>query len=120
MKDNKFWTIFLFIVVIAVFSFLVDIPRLPAWVPAYQWFNKQKIHLGLDLQGGTQLIYQTDTSQIPTEQKASAIQGARDVIERRVNVFGVAEPLFKLPRAAKSGKLLWNCRALKMSKRPLR
>lgn len=101
MKDNKFWTIFLFIVVIAVFSFLVDIPRLPAWVPAYQWFNKQKIHLGLDLQGGTQLIYQTDTSQIPTEQKASAIQGARDVIERRVNVFGVAEPVIQ---TAKSGE----------------
>jgi len=48
--------------------------------------------LGLDLLGGTQLIYQADVSAIPGKDQAIAVEGVRDVIERRVNVFGVAEP----------------------------
>ncbi len=49
--------------------------------------------LGLDLLGGTHLVYSADMSQIPAADRASALEGARDVIERRVNVFGVSEPL---------------------------
>ncbi|MBI5621506.1 protein translocase subunit SecD [Candidatus Falkowbacteria bacterium] len=52
--------------------------------------------LGLDLQGGTHLVYQADTSQIPSGEKAEAVQGVRDVIERRVNAFGVAEPVVQV------------------------
>lgn len=50
--------------------------------------------LGLDLLGGTHLVYQADLSKI--ENKNDAMQGVRDVIERRVNVFGVAEPLVQV------------------------
>lgn len=49
--------------------------------------------LGLDLMGGTHLVYLADMKEIPTGDRASALEGARDVIERRVNVFGVSEPL---------------------------
>jgi protein-export membrane protein SecD len=48
--------------------------------------------LGLDLLGGTQLIYQADVSAVPGKDQPSAVEGVRDVIERRINVFGVAEP----------------------------
>lgn len=51
--------------------------------------------LGLDLQGGTHLVYQADVSQIPDKDRADAVEGVRDVIERRVNAFGVAEPLIQ-------------------------
>ncbi|HMB65659.1 MAG TPA: peptidylprolyl isomerase, partial [Patescibacteria group bacterium] len=49
-------------------------------------------NLGLDLQGGAHLVYNADMSEVPADQEQSAIQGVRDVIERRVNVFGVSEP----------------------------
>ncbi|MCK4355423.1 protein translocase subunit SecD [Candidatus Parcubacteria bacterium] len=49
--------------------------------------------LGLDLQGGTHLIYEADMSQIDEEDHDSSLQGLRDVIERRVNMFGVQEPV---------------------------
>ncbi|MCK4525718.1 MAG: protein translocase subunit SecD, partial [Candidatus Andersenbacteria bacterium] len=49
--------------------------------------------LGLDLQGGTHLIYQSDLSQIEENEKSTALEGVRDVIERRVNAFGVSEPI---------------------------
>lgn len=48
--------------------------------------------LGLDLQGGTRLEYVADLSKIPEAEKATAMEGVRDVIERRVNALGVSEP----------------------------
>lgn len=48
--------------------------------------------LGLDLLGGTQLTYQVDVSTVPAKERPAAVEGVRDVIERRVNAFGVAEP----------------------------
>lgn len=48
--------------------------------------------LGLDLVGGTNLIYQIDLSQIPASDQSDVVAGLRDVIERRVNLFGVSEP----------------------------
>ena len=60
------------------------LPKLPA-----SGFN-----LGLDLQGGAHLIYQAKTESIEGKDRASAVEGVRDVIERRVRGgLGVAEPL---------------------------
>ena len=50
--------------------------------------------LGLDLQGGVNLVYQADLSQV--QDKGEAMQGLRDVIERRVNLFGVSEPVVEI------------------------
>lgn len=47
--------------------------------------------LGLDLQGGTLLIYRADEADVTDEQ----IEGVVDVIDRRINAFGVAEPLLQ-------------------------
>lgn len=50
-------------------------------------------HLGLDLIGGTHLVYRADMKEIPAGDQTAALEGVRDVIERRVNVFGVSEPI---------------------------
>ena len=52
--------------------------------------------LGLDLLGGTHLVYQADLSQIGDLSSADAMQGVRDVVERRVNFFGVSEPVVQV------------------------
>lgn len=49
---------------------------------------------GLDLQGGVNLVYQADLSQV--QDKSGAMAGLRDVIERRVNTFGVSEPVVQI------------------------
>jgi len=103
---NRLWTTFVLILILVIFALLVDIPRLPNWVPGSSWFTKQKVHLGLDLQGGTQLIYQTETKDIPSSDRASAVEGARDVIERRVNIFGVAEPVIQTAKAGDEWKII--------------
>lgn len=52
--------------------------------------------LGLDLQGGAQLVYQADVSKIPDADKDDLLDGVRDVIEKRVNAFGVSEPIIQI------------------------
>jgi protein-export membrane protein SecD len=52
--------------------------------------------LGLDLQGGVHLLYEADLSQVPEEEKLDSLNGLRDVIERRVNLFGVREPVVQI------------------------
>jgi protein-export membrane protein SecD len=49
--------------------------------------------LGLDLKGGAHLVYKADVSTIKPEEIPDAMAGLRDVIERRINLFGVSEPL---------------------------
>lgn len=52
--------------------------------------------LGLDLLGGAHLLYEADLSKIEPVGKSDAMDGIRDVIERRVNFFGVSEPLVQV------------------------
>lgn len=49
--------------------------------------------LGLDLSGGTQLVYRADLSSIPEADAQDAMSALRDTIERRVNPNGIGEPL---------------------------
>ncbi len=63
-------------------------------------FFNLPFRLGLDLLGGTHLVYQADLSNLAAGQsEADAMEGVRDVIERRVNIFGVAEPLIQVEGA---------------------
>src|SRR3989338_3829067 len=49
--------------------------------------------LGLDLSGGTQLVYRADLSAISEGDSAESMAALRDTIERRLNLFGVSEPI---------------------------
>ena len=55
----------------------------------------REFRLGLDLQGGAQLIYEADVTQITESEQAAAVEGVRDVIERRVNGLGVGEAIIQ-------------------------
>lgn len=61
--------------------------------------NQYRIKLGLDLSGGTELIYKADTSGVATD-KQGALDSLREVIDKRVNLFGVAEPLVQLEKSS--------------------
>ena len=61
--------------------------------------NQYEVRLGLDLAGGTELTYKADTSRV-TADVPGALNSLRDVIEKRVNVFGVAEPLVQLEKSS--------------------
>src|SRR3954470_20335266 len=51
--------------------------------------------LGLDLQGGTHLVLQADMSKAPGQDANEVLKGVIQVLERRVNAYGVAEPVIQ-------------------------
>jgi len=57
--------------------------------------GKRGIRLGLDLQGGTHMVYKADLSTVEPGTEAEAVDGAIAVIERRINVLGVSEPVIQ-------------------------
>ncbi len=61
--------------------------------------------LGLDLQGGTRLEYEADVSNVPPNDRQEAMNGVRDVIERRVNTLGVSEPLVQVVQAGENWRV---------------
>src|SRR3989339_511364 len=102
-ERGKIWRIFLLIIILIVIGGLIDAGdyynRGTTWVANKTGYsiNLPKVkevpfRLGLDLQGGSHLVYKADMSNIADKDKVSALEGVRDVIERRVNVFGVSEP----------------------------
>ena len=54
--------------------------------------SRWSFKLGIDLKGGTQLVYNADTSKLTGADVDDAMSALRDVIERRVNLFGITEP----------------------------
>ena len=66
---------------------------------AFVKISEKPFHLGLDLAGGAHLVYEADLSNITESERDQAMSGVRVVIERRVNAFGVAEPIVQTARA---------------------
>ena len=86
---------------IAVVAFLLTYPQGPNIIR-----DEVKLHLGLDLAGGAHLVYEADVSSIPEPDRESAVFGTRDVIERRVNAIGVAEPLVQTNKSGDTYRII--------------
>lgn len=52
-----------------------------------------EVRRGLDLSGGLQVVLQADMSEVEGSERNTALSAAKNVIERRVNFFGVTEPM---------------------------
>ncbi|MES2408976.1 MAG: protein translocase subunit SecD, partial [Patescibacteria group bacterium] len=68
------------------------------------YFGNVPFKLGLDLNGGTHLVYQADTSKVAPTDVKGAMSSLRDTIENRINVFGVSEPLVQVEDATIGGE----------------
>lgn len=62
-------------------------------------FNNLQFRKGLDLAGGTSITLKADMKNIPEGQRDAALDAAKNVIERRVNIFGVSEPIIQTAKA---------------------
>lgn len=104
-QKSRAWQFFGLVMVLLAASLLVNLgPRYNSFVTKHNWplpkVKEVPFRLGLDLSGGTSLTYDADLSAIPVKDRLDAVQGARDVIERRVNMFGVSEPNVQINKTA--------------------
>ncbi len=115
MSKKKVYTAVSIIFVLAVAAAVLDYPAL--FNKSADYLNDKislgvphigevPFKLGLDLQGGTHLVYEADLSDLPKEEHGSSMQGLRDVIERRVNLFGVEEPVVQIQETDRYSRLI--------------
>lgn len=71
------------------------------------------IKLGLDLQGGSQLILQAKMDKIDAENRDTALESAKQVIERRVNLFGVSESVVQTSKVGDQRRIIVELPGLK-------
>ena len=113
MRKKRVYFIVLALMVLGVSSALFVYPQYingllgkTGVIPAFVRIPEVPFQLGLDLQGGMHLVYQADLTQIQSGEYDSAMAGLRDVIERRVNLFGVKEPLVQVEGSGKEQRLI--------------
>ena len=89
MKARSIILLMVLVIVTIIGGFFVY-PKGPA---AEQFANKiLPWKLGLDLVGGSYLVYKVDMASVAPADRDAVMNGLRDVIEKRVNLFGVSEP----------------------------
>ena len=77
-----------FIIILALFAFAIIALVRPL-------LGREAMRLGLDLQGGIHMVYLADLSSVEPGQENEAMNGAIAVIERRINILGVTEPIIQ-------------------------
>jgi len=121
MKNSKLSL--LFITLLTVLAIVIDLPenvplrfnlgplkinRIIA-PPEIQFLGIDKkiyTHLGLDLLGGTQLVLEADMKDIVPADRTTALESIREIIDRRVNFFGVAEPVIQTAQVGESFRII--------------
>ena len=104
MKKRR---VYLILIGIVILGFLTGNLAYPKYIKSLiPQFWDIPFRLGLDLQGGTHLIYEADLANIDKEDFSSAMQGLRDIIERRVNLFGVTEPIIQTQESGNQHRLV--------------
>ena len=104
MRSRANLTVFALILVLTAVAVVIVWPSnpgryLPDFIP---WpkghgahiggLDRETMRLGLDLKGGTYVLLEGDTSALPAGSSVDdAMKGVQDIIERRVNAYGVAE-----------------------------
>jgi protein-export membrane protein SecD len=84
------------VIFVILFSFVYLMPtiglydKLPDWLARF--LPGQQIRLGLDLKGGSYLVYEVDTSNLKPDEASDAVNRALEIIRNRIDAFGVSEP----------------------------
>ncbi len=91
-----------FIIAITLIAAAIDSPKL-----------NFPLKLGLDLQGGTQLILEAQMEKIDANDQDSALEAAKQVIEKRVNLYGVSEAVVQTSKLKNSRRILVELPGLK-------
>lgn len=92
--------ILLFLIILTAAAVFIDLPK--EW-NVQKWFTT---HLGLDLSGGSHLALEADMRDIKPQDRATALESAKQVIERRVNFFGVSEPVVQTAQSRDTYRII--------------
>ena len=107
------------ILIVTLLAIIVDIPNLPSFKILNKKFQLNfPLKLGLDLQGGTQLVLEAQMDKIASQDRDSALESVKNVLEKRVNLYGVSESLVQSSRIGETRRICFGyCNGWKIGKR---
>ncbi|MEO9254060.1 MAG: protein translocase subunit SecD, partial [Tepidiformaceae bacterium] len=102
MRSTQTLLMFFGVMAMTIFAVIVVFPSDPGrYLPGDFWpqgkglvigsFDRSLMRLGLDLRGGTYLVLEADPPPDYKGKLSDAVEGAKRVVERRVNSLGVSE-----------------------------
>ena len=115
MSFSKQHKVFISICLLTIFSALIalptkignfQIPRLNLKLGKLDFSQEIPLKQGLDIRGGVQVTLATDMSQTPADQRTQAIESLKEVVGRRIDLFGVSEVSLKTLQAGNDYRLI--------------
>lgn len=113
--------LFWFIICLTLVAIYVNLPSLEKFsigpfkdvslnpsdiVRAFRIDKELEFRRGLDLEGGTSITFRADMSDISESQRTDALDSAKEVIEKRVNLFGVSEPIIQTAKVNADSRII--------------
>ena len=95
------------------FSFTFKRPAIDLKLGPWRFQRDLTIHQGLDLVGGTHLTLEAEMKDIAPEDRPAALESAKEVIARRVDLYGVTEPLIQTSQLGDSYRIIVELPGLK-------
>jgi len=101
LKKRRLW----FIILLTLVCLVIDLPQ--NLRPPLSFFKRElNLKKGLDLAGGTQLVFEADMEKIAEKDRNRALEATKLNIEKRVNFFGVTEPVIQTSRLGENYRLI--------------
>ncbi len=105
LKDPR--RVFIIILLLTILAGYIDLPKRYQPKLHIGSFKKEfTTKLGLDLSGGTHLVLDANMKDIQSSDRSSALESAKQVIERRINFFGVTEPVVQTATSLNSYRII--------------
>lgn len=116
MKRHR---LLIFIIILFLASLFVALPRhikiqnlelnLPGinWnIGQYSFLRDLEPKLGLDIKGGSRIVFEADMNRVEASDRDNALSSAKETVERRVNLFGVSEPVVQTSKVGESYRIV--------------
>ena len=118
MKNPRL--VFAFIILLSLFSFFINLPghinilsfdknikyNPNYFVQKYNIGRERAFRQGLDLKGGVSITFKAEVEKLPSIERDKALESARAVIERRINLYGVSEPLIQTAKVNNDSRII--------------
>lgn len=85
---------------------VITIPNLDFYLVGRHFYYDFPLKKGLDIQGGMQVVLQADMSQIDPADQQAAIESAKNVIARRVDLYGISEPVIQTSKVGNDHRII--------------
>lgn len=69
-------------------------------------YKDYQLRQGLDIQGGMQLVLGTKMDEIPLEDRETALEATREIIAKRVDLYGISEASIQTAKANDQNRLI--------------